>query len=462
MSELKQPSFRTQQLLKWLYGEGVTDYALMTNLPKTFREELGHSYPINAPRIVDRQTSVDGTRKYLLEYQDGALVETVAIPSGNPLPAGSVQAANASSGTGINARPGRNSSSGCSTKDGVLRRGASEGLDNAAYGASRARLNGCNRPNKGKPADEEAERTNTEAGEEAGEGIPDERDVSALSYSIERKATGRLTVCVSTQAGCAMACSFCATGKEGFLRNLLPGEIVDQVLVVQSDMSCRVSNIVTMGQGEPFLNYAHVLAALHIMNNPNCLAIGARHITLSTCGIIKGIKALAKEPEQFTLAVSLHSAVQKTRNKLMPKLASEPLPELRKAIIEYIRRTNRRVSLEYVMLDGVNDSPSDLDALKHYCVGLLCHVNLIPFNSIVKDQGEGVAQRKRNDQLIDPGAFGQEYRAPQIDGFRPSPSTVLDRWTSALEADNIPTTVRNSRGSDIAGACGQLKNTSIL
>ena len=134
----------------------------------------------------------------------------------------------------------------------------------------------------------------------------------------------RLTVCVSTQAGCAMACAFCATGHEGLTRNLASNEIVDQVHAVQADFGCRVSNVVAMGQGEPFLNYDSVLAAMRKLNEPGGLNIGARHITLSTCGIIDGIDALAAEPEQFTLAVSLHSAVQPIRDSLMPKVKRYP------------------------------------------------------------------------------------------------------------------------------------------
>lgn len=122
----------------------------------------------------------------------------------------------------------------------------------------------------------------------------------------------RLTVCVSSQVGCAMACSFCATGKEGFTRNLLPGEIVEQVLIAQNDMGTRVSNVVIMGQGEPFLNYGNTLAALRFLNGKDGLNIGARHITVSTCGILDGIRAFGAEPEQFILAVSLHSAIQET------------------------------------------------------------------------------------------------------------------------------------------------------
>ena len=156
---------------------------------------------------------------------------------------------------------------------------------------------------------------------------------------------GRLTVCCSTQAGCAMGCTFCATGKEGFTRNLSAGEIVDQILIAQTRMGKRVSNVVVMGQGEPFLNYEQTLSALRILNDEKLLNIGARHITLSTCGILSGIDRLGTESEQFTLAVSLHAAIQRTRDEIMPGVANYGLGKLKTALLKYIERTNRRVTL---------------------------------------------------------------------------------------------------------------------
>ncbi|WP_165248537.1 23S rRNA (adenine(2503)-C(2))-methyltransferase RlmN [Adlercreutzia sp. ZJ141] len=252
------------------------------------------------------------------------------------------------------------------------------------------------------------------------------------TVAIPSKNDSRLTVCFSTQIGCPMACDFCATGKESFIRNLFPGEIVDQVLLAQEDMGKRVTNIVGMGQGEPFLNYDNVLAALRILNNPKGIALGARHISLSTCGVLSGIQRLASEPEQFTLAVSLHSAVQETRDYLMPKVACFPLPDLRKELQSYIRATKRRVTFEYIMIRNVNDQPSDLQALLRFCKGLLCHINLIPINSI-KDSP-----------------------------YQPSSAAVIKKWVSEITNSGIEVTIRDSRGSDIAGACGQLKQTHLL
>lgn len=250
-----------------------------------------------------------------------------------------------------------------------------------------------------------------------------------LEDGLTDSSTGKLTVCVSSQAGCPMGCTFCATGKEGFARNLLPGEIVDQILIAQKDMSTRISNVVVMGQGEPFLNYDAVIAALKIINSPDGLNIGSRRITVSTCGIIEGINRFSQEPEQFTLAVSLHSARQRTRDSIMPKVRSIKIRDLKESLLRYVSSTNRRVTLEYVMIKGVNDSREELDALKEFCSGLLCHINLLPMNDVFE------------------GAYS------------PSPQGTLHYWKKSLSEFGIETTIRNSRGSDIAGACGQLKNS---
>lgn len=241
----------------------------------------------------------------------------------------------------------------------------------------------------------------------------------------------RLTVCVSTQAGCPMACSFCATGREGFGRNLTASEIVDQVVTVQEDFNDRVANVVAMGQGEPFLNYDNVIAALRRINTDPGLGIGARKITVSTCGIIEGIHRFAQEPEQFRLAVSLHAARQKVRDQLMPKCASQPLDDLQEALIDYNHKSGRRVTLEYMLISGVNDSDADMDALAAFCEGINCHVNLIPLNHIASSD------------------------------LQPSSKAITKRWVQGLSAVMIPVSVRNSRGFDINGACGQLKEVSV-
>ncbi len=240
-------------------------------------------------------------------------------------------------------------------------------------------------------------------------------------------AGDRLTVCFSTQAGCAMGCSFCATGQAGLVRDLGPGEMVDQVHIVAQDFGSRVTNAVAMGQGEPFANYDATLGALRLMNSADGLGIGARHLTVSTCGLMSGIDRLAREPEQFTLAVSLHSAVQSTRDRLMPGVRSIGLLQLRESLRAYSAATGRRPSLEYALIGGVNDTDEELAALLRFCSGLLVHVNLIPANPVA---GSGVTR---------------------------SASARVEHMASELARHGIPVTVRIERGADIDAACGQLR-----
>lgn len=241
-------------------------------------------------------------------------------------------------------------------------------------------------------------------------------------------AGDRLTVCFSTQAGCGMGCTFCATGQAGLTRSLTPGEMVWQILAVADDFGRRVTNVVAMGQGEPFLNYDNVRSALTIINGSDYLGIGARHITVSTCGILKGIETFSNEPEQFTLAVSLHSAIQDTRDALMPGVARYPLLLLRDACVRYLHATDRRITFEYSLVHGVNDSDAHLDALIGFCSGLLCHVNLIPIN-------------------------------PTDAAFAPSHESTVQRFRRELMRHDIEASVRVARGTDIEAACGQLKQT---
>ncbi|MCX8007846.1 MAG: 23S rRNA (adenine(2503)-C(2))-methyltransferase RlmN [Coriobacteriia bacterium] len=237
----------------------------------------------------------------------------------------------------------------------------------------------------------------------------------------------RLTVCFSTQAGCAMGCAFCATGASGLTRSLHAGEMAAQVAEAARDMGMRASNAVAMGQGEPFANYEATLAALRILNDPDALGIGARHITVSTCGIVPAIDRFASEPEQFTLAISLHSAVQETRDRLMPGVRRYPLPRLREAVARYASSTGRRPTLEVALISGVNDTFEEIDALVEFCTGLAVHVNLIPMNPV-----EGSALSRSADARV---------------------RAVL----RALASAGVETSVRAERGADISAACGQLR-----
>ena len=320
VKELGQPAFRAKQLNEWIHEKNACSFDEMTNLPVAMREKLSERFSFNVPVELVKQVSKDGSRKYLLQFADGASVETVGMPNRN-----------------------------------------------------------------------------------------------------------KLAVCISSQAGCAMGCAFCATGLAGLSRSLTAQEMVDQVLHVSRDFGERVTSVVFMGQGEPFANFDATIDALRALNDPDGLAIGARHLTVSTCGVIPGIRRFAELPEQFTLAISLHSAVQGTRNQLMPGVKKYTLPRLHEAIQLYVEKTGRRPTYEFAMIDGINDTNPEMQALIDFCAGTLCHVNLIQLNNIPDSP------------------------------FRPSPIEKVETLQRRLTMHGVETTIRNSRGSDIDAACGQLK-----
>ena len=258
--------------------------------------------------------------------------------------------------------------------------------------------------------------------------LPDGAQVEAVLMGYER----RRTACISTQAGCGMGCSFCATGQGGLQRNLTSGEIVEQALFFARDLVTNlqspISNIVLMGMGEPFANYDPVMAAVRRLNDPSGLNFGARRMTVSTVGLVPGIKKLAAENIQINLAVSLHAATDDLRSKLVPINKQYPLSALLSAVREYIAQTHRRVSFEWALIEGVNDTPEQARALAALVKGMLCHVNLIPLNPT-----SGY-----------PGAASTRER---IAAFR-----------TVLESAGIPNTLRLRRGIDIQAGCGQLKS----
>lgn len=251
----------------------------------------------------------------------------------------------------------------------------------------------------------------------------------ALAECVGMPSGQRLAACVSTQSGCAMGCSFCATGKLGLTRSLESFEIYEQAQHIADDFGSRVTSVVFMGQGEPFMNYDATLAALRQMNSPQGLGIGARHLTVSTCGIIPGILRFAKEDEQFTLAVSLHSAVQSTRNMLMPGVKRYSLLNLYEAMGTYVDITGRRPTYEYALIRGVNDTEDELGALCDFCRGNLAHVNIIQLNEVKKSR------------------------------YQPSSDARAGEFVRRLNAVGVEATIRASRGSDIAAACGQLASS---
>lgn len=320
MGSLGQPTFRVKQIEEWVWSKNAHSFDEMTNLPKALREQLAEHLTMGGTEEVARQTSADGSRKYLLRLADGVSVECVGMPTGN-----------------------------------------------------------------------------------------------------------RLAVCASTQAGCAMGCAFCATGAAGLTRSLTAAEIYEQVLHVRDDFGARVTSVVLMGQGEPFMNYDATLGALRRLNSPDGAGIGARHLTVSTCGVIPQIMRFANEPEQFTLAVSLHSAVQKTRNALMPGVRKYSLVNLYNAMGEYVNKTGRRPTYEYALIGEINDTESELQALCDFCEGTLAHVNLIQLNDVEGSKLHPSTEARAND------------------------------FVRRLARVGVEATIRNSRGADIDAACGQLK-----
>ena len=237
------------------------------------------------------------------------------------------------------------------------------------------------------------------------------------------------TVCISSQVGCRMGCAFCASTIAGKVRNLTPAEMLDQVLFTQQDSGAEVSNIVLMGIGEPMDNLDNVLRFLELVNHPDGINIGMRHISLSTCGVIPGIARLAELGLQLTLSVSLHAPDSETRSKIMPVNRAYDVEALFAACHEYFRKTGRRISFEDAMIDGVNDHDWQADLIAKRLRGMPGHVNLIPLNEVTESP------------------------------FRPS--RRMAAFQKQLEAQGITATVRRSLGGDIDASCGQLRRRAM-
>ncbi len=235
------------------------------------------------------------------------------------------------------------------------------------------------------------------------------------------------TICISSQVGCAMGCAFCASTRGGKKRNLTPGEIIGQVMAVQQDLGERISNIVMMGIGEPLDNYENVLKFLEIVNHPLGLNIGHRHISLSTCGLVEQIRSLADQELQITLSVSLHATNDEKRSAIMPINRKYSIQMLMDACKYYSKKTNRRISFEYTLIEAVNDGEEDAAELLTLLKGMLCHVNLIPVNPT---GAKGIRQGSRKS---------------------------VERFQKLLEAGGLTATIRREMGSDIQAACGQLR-----
>jgi 23S rRNA (adenine2503-C2)-methyltransferase len=257
--------------------------------------------------------------------------------------------------------------------------------------------------------------------------LPDEREIEAVLMLYDR----RRTLCISTQAGCAMGCVFCATGQMGFQRHLTSGEIIAQVLYYARQLKTRgerVTNVVLMGMGEPFHNYANSMAAIDRLNDSRGFNLGARHFTVSTVGLVPMILKFAEEKRQVNLAVSLHATEDEHRGAMMPVNKRYPIDVLLAACREYVEKTGRRITFEWALIRDVNDSPEVARRLAQRLRGLLCHVNVIPLNPTSHFSGQATTRER------------------------------AEAFKAVLEENGIPCTIRIRRGIDIQAGCGQLAN----
>lgn len=246
----------------------------------------------------------------------------------------------------------------------------------------------------------------------------------------------RITACISSQVGCSLACTFCATAKLKRMRNLNADEIYDQVVAIKNEAEAffqrPLTNIVLMGMGEPLMNYNNVLKAIEKISSPEGLGMSPRRITLSTVGLAKMIRKLADDEVRFKLAVSLHSARNEVRNRIMPVNLVNPLEDLMEALQYWYQKTGNRITFEYVVWKDINDKKEDIDALVRYCLKVPCKVNLIEYNPIGDDD------------------------------FQQADPAVIQSYIRALESRGITATIRQSRGKDIDAACGQLANKNEI
>lgn len=321
---LGEKPYRAEQIFKWIFVENVTSFDDMTNLSLELRQKLKENYDLHIFKILQKQESKDGTKKYLFDVLDGNAIESVLMEY----------------------------------KHGF-------------------------------------------------------------------------TICVSSQIGCKMGCKFCASTGVKFARNLSSGEIVEQLLAIERDENIKISNLVFMGIGEPLDNFDNVMNAIALLNNPKGINMGARHISISTSGLVPKIYELADKDMQCTLSISLHSSNNKKRSEMMPVNDVYNIEELMKACRYYIEKTNKRISFEYALAKENNDNLEDAKELVKLLKGMLCHVNLIPINKIEN----GKFNKSTNENIL--------------------------KFRDYLNEKGIVATVRRELGSDIDAACGQLRKKEV-
>ena len=247
------------------------------------------------------------------------------------------------------------------------------------------------------------------------------------SPALYGEASDRRTICISSQVGCAYGCKFCASGLDGLKRNLSAGEIVDQFLQVEALGGEKINNIVFMGMGEPLANYENLMRAIGILNAPWGVGLGARHMTVSTSGLVPQIRLLAEQPLQIRLAISLHGATDEVRGEIMPVNRKYPLEELLEACEDYMAKKRQRMTFEYILIAGVNDSPEQARLLAGHARRVTAKVNLIPYNTVI----------------------GLDWARPEVE--------VQEAFLAVLRRSGVDATLRREKGHDIAAACGQLR-----
>ncbi|NIA09774.1 MAG: 23S rRNA (adenine(2503)-C(2))-methyltransferase RlmN, partial [Nitrospiraceae bacterium] len=248
--------------------------------------------------------------------------------------------------------------------------------------------------------------------------------------SVLLRYSDRISACVSSQVGCALGCKFCATGRSGFVRDLTSGEILAQILGMEKSENERIGNVVFMGMGEPMLNYDNVMRAIHVMVDPKALKISQRRISISTSGIVDGIERLLHEPLDIVLSVSLHAPTDEKRAQIMPVDKKYPLPVLMESIKSYQATKGKRVTFEYILFDGFNDSTEDAKKLVEVLQEIKCNVNIIPYNETDT-------------------------------GFKRTPLEKAQKFESFLKSHGIEAVIRAEKGSDIDAACGQLRRRTL-
>lgn len=256
------------------------------------------------------------------------------------------------------------------------------------------------------------------------------RDKNIIESVLMKYKHGYST-CISSQVGCRMGCNFCASTGIGFVRDLSPGELLDQIISIQNDIGGRISNIVIMGIGEPFDNYENIVKFLRIVHSPEGLNVGYRRVTISTCGLVPGILKLAEENMPVNLSISLHAPNDEIRGKIMPINKKYSIDKIIEACKIYTGVTKRRITFEYILISGINDSKENAVELANKIKGILCHVNLIPMNDI------------------------------ESDNFKRSSKERTEEFKRILQQKGIETTIRRELGEDINAACGQLRRKVI-